>query len=88
MLKCDVPKENCLSRDENGNCKFWDEYTCRPVIDKCEGCENIEKGYCRSYVNPELKWRMSNCPRATHLQVEKKDMRRRRVGQQKQSRRW
>jgi len=87
MLKCDVPRESCLSRDENGNCTFWDEYTCRTVIDKCEGCKNIENGYCRSYVNPGLKWRMSNCPRATHLQVEKQTMKRR-VGQQKQSRRW
>ena len=46
----------------------------RPVIDKCEGCERIVEQdgvqYCRTYVNPEAKWRVGICNFATHQKPE------------------
>ncbi len=48
--------------------------TFKPVIDKCEGCERIveEDGgqYCKTYVNPEAKWRIGICNFATHQKPE------------------
>ena len=46
----------------------------KPIIDKCEGCERIveEDGekYCKTYVNPEAKWRLGICNFATHQKPE------------------
>ena len=46
----------------------------KPIIDKCEGCERIveENGekYCKTYVNPEAKWRLGICNFATHQKPE------------------
>lgn len=48
--------------------------TFKPIIDKCEGCERIvEEGgvkFCRTYVNPEAKWRLGICNFATHQKPE------------------
>ena len=48
--------------------------TFKPIIDKCEGCERIveEDGvkHCRTYVNPEAKWRLGICNFATHQKPE------------------
>lgn len=86
--KCEVPKIFCNLRDEDGYCSLG--YECQPVIDKCEGCEKIENGYCQVYIFPEAKWRVGDCPMATHLkkkELSKKEQMKIRVGQQKQ-RRW
>jgi hypothetical protein len=46
----------------------------KPIIDKCEGCERIveEDGvkYCKTFVNPEAKWRLGICNFATHQKPE------------------
>jgi len=46
----------------------------QPVVDKCEGCERIteESGtqFCKSYINPEAKWRLGICNFATHAKPE------------------
>ncbi len=48
--------------------------TFKPIVDKCEGCERVvEEGgvkYCRTYVNPEAKWRLGICNFATHQKPE------------------
>lgn len=60
------------------------------VIDKCEGCARINErtNFCTTYVNPEKKWRLGNCPLATHVVVRvEENQEKRRVGQQKQKKR-
>ncbi|PID41409.1 MAG: hypothetical protein CR981_03360 [Proteobacteria bacterium] len=46
----------------------------KPVIAQCEGCERIvdEAGskYCKTYLNPEAKWRLGICNFATHQKPE------------------
>lgn len=48
--------------------------TFKPIIDKCEGCDRIveEDGerHCKTYVNPEAKWRLGICNFATHQKPE------------------
>jgi hypothetical protein len=59
----------------------------QPIIDKCEGCDNIEGDKCRIWVSPAAKWRLGVCPSATHVKVEAKTAEQKvRVGQQKQKR--
>jgi len=93
VKKCEIPKTICNLRDKDGYCSLG--YVCQPVIDKClegeEGrsCERIENGYCKVYIFPEAKWRVGNCPMATHLKRElsNKEQMKIRVGQQKQKKR-
>ena len=46
----------------------------KSIIDKCEGCERIveESGekYCKTFLNPEAKWRIGICNFATHQKPE------------------
>jgi hypothetical protein len=46
----------------------------QPIIEKCEGCERIieveSSRYCRTYVNPEAKWKLGICNFATHVKPE------------------
>jgi hypothetical protein len=48
-----------------------------PVVDKCLGCDGIETGpepgpsTCRRFLIPASKWRVQNCPMASHI---KKDV--------------
>lgn len=46
----------------------------KPIIEKCEGCERIvieeDVRYCRTYANPEAKWRNGFCNFATHAKPE------------------
>ncbi len=48
--------------------------TFKPIIDKCEGCERIVENdgvqYCKTYANPEAKWRLGICNFATHQKPE------------------
>ena len=48
--------------------------TFKPVVDKFEGCERVveEDGsrYCKTYVNPEAKWKLGICNFATHQKPE------------------
>ena len=46
----------------------------KPIIDKCDGCERVveESGnkYCKTYLNPEAKWKLGICNFATHEKPE------------------
>lgn len=46
----------------------------KPIIEKCDGCARIvEEGsekYCKTYANPEAKWRNGLCNFATHAKPE------------------
>ena len=46
----------------------------KPVIEKCDGCERMieEEGsnYCKTYINPEAKWKLGICNFATHVKPE------------------
>ncbi len=57
----------------------------KPVVEQCNGCENVVEEHCRIWIAPSAKWRMGNCPSATHMKVETKGGTVKvRVGQQKQ----
>lgn len=44
---------------------------CKPVVEQCKPCRRkfeIESGiYCRSFPDPEAKWKNGRCNFATHL---------------------
>ncbi|MCK5341075.1 MAG: PxxKW family cysteine-rich protein [Desulfobulbaceae bacterium] len=46
----------------------------RAVVEKCTGCERIleadSTSYCKSYANPEAKWKQGICNFATHVKPE------------------
>jgi len=46
----------------------------KPVVEKCEGCERIVEAegarYCKTYVDPQAKWRLGICNFATHAKPE------------------
>ena len=45
--------------------------SCKPIIDKCEGCAKIcvvdGKSYCLCYPDPESRWFNETCTMATHI---------------------
>lgn len=82
-LKCTIPKEICWQRDDNGYCKVG--ILCQKIVEKCNGCDRIDNGYCRAYINPSVKWRSGRqCPLASHMSTLIKEEGKHRVGQQKQ----
>jgi hypothetical protein len=63
--------------------------SCKPILDKCDGCERIlkqaDQNYCLSFPDPAAKWRLGACGMATHAKTESKGGETKvRVGQQKQ----
>lgn len=46
---------------------------CKPVIDKCEGCERTKEfegqKFCSSYRDPSRKWAHGVCNFATHVKA-------------------
>jgi hypothetical protein len=46
----------------------------KPIIEKCDGCERIfveeNEKFCKTYANPEAKWRNGLCNFATHAKPE------------------
>ena len=52
----------------------FSERNFKPVVESCEGCDRIveEAGsqFCRSYLQPESKWRLGICNFATHAKPE------------------
>ena len=46
----------------------------QPVVEKCSGCDRIVEDngnqYCRTYLQPEAKWRLGICNFATHVKPE------------------
>jgi hypothetical protein len=59
-----------------------------PVNYCCEGCGRVDvedKSVCMVYAFPATRWRLGNCPLATHVKAAIKAVRTKvRVGQQKQ----
>ena len=53
--------------------KYADQ-SFQQVIEKCAGCERIVEEnsakYCRTYRDPEAKWRLGLCNFATHAKPE------------------
>ena len=54
-----------------------DKYTSgqfKPVIEKCDGCERIVEAesnkFCKTYIDPEAKWKLGICNFATHAKPE------------------
>jgi len=64
-----------------------------PVIEKCDGCDKIEdvkgKRLCKTYIFPDKKWKLGNCPVATHIStiIQEEQQGKKRIGQQKRGRR-
>lgn len=58
------------------------------ISDRCLGCDNVmENEYCRVYIFPDSKWRIGNCPLATHIKINPVEkLSKKRAGQQKQRR--
>ena len=52
------------------------ERSFQTIIEQCDGCERIvEEGndkYCRTYRDPQAKWRLGLCNFATHAKPELK----------------
>lgn len=56
----------------------------QPITEQCSGCENITiDEYCECYLYPPAKWRVGDCPRASHLKPDLIKEQKSRVGQQK-----
>ena len=70
----------------------------KPIVKECLGCSRIvdeglapfpaEDGKtdtrrCSAYVNPMSKWRIGNCPLATHIITRVEQTGKKRIGQQK-----
>ena len=70
MICQTIKKGNeCFLMKANG-CSFADG-SCKPIIDKCEGCAKIsvvdEKNYCICFPDPENRWSSGTCTMATHI---------------------
>lgn len=65
-MKCvKVRKDKeCVFAIKNG-CSFINN-TCNPIVDECNGCENTivydNITYCKSYMDPKIKWVNGRCP--------------------------
>ena len=75
-------------RDENGRIirKIEKEKAIRSaIIEKCNPCSLHDKIECPVYAYPKAKWRLGDCPMATHViaRTKETDKFKRRVGQQK-----
>ncbi len=59
---------------QNQDVKSYSERNFKSVIDKCIGCGRIveEAGaqFCKTYMQPESKWRIGICNFATHAKPE------------------
>lgn len=49
------------------------QFQFAPVVEKCQGCGNIENvesaDYCKKYHNPDFMWKDDTCLGATHVQT-------------------
>jgi hypothetical protein len=59
---------------QNQAVKSYSERNFKSVIDQCIGCERIveEAGlqFCKTYMQPDAKWRIGICNFATHAKPE------------------
>ncbi len=56
-----------------------------PIIDKCQECTLHKDSLCDVYQFPSTRWKLGNCPMATHVVTRVKESKfKRRIGQQKQ----
>ncbi len=74
LHKCTTVKPGtpCTHMGKNG-CTYGGG-ECTPVIDKCEGCKNIQEidggKFCEVYAEPDHMWLNDTCPMATHVKVD------------------
>ncbi len=65
------PGVECTFMKKSG-CSF-NGGACHQVIDSCMGCERVvdlESGsYCKSFPDPESKWKRGACNFATHVKT-------------------
>ncbi len=68
---------------------------CRPIVEECKGCNKVFNvdgvDYCLAYPDPAIFWRKveesafrKSCTLASHTKIEAVNVRRGRIGQQKQ----
>lgn len=59
---------------KNQAVKSYSERNFKSVIDQCTGCGRVveEEGiqFCKTYMQPEAKWRIGICNFATHAKPE------------------
>ena len=59
---------------QNQVIKSYSERNFKSISDKCSGCERVveESGehFCKTYMQPEAKWRLGICNFATHAKPE------------------
>jgi len=52
--------------------------SCHVIIDKCESCNKVIEfssgQYCKVYPDPTSKWLSGNCPTATNVKMEIKEV--------------
>lgn len=52
--------------------------SCQVIIDKCESCNKITElsmgQYCKVYPDPASKWFSGNCPTASHIKKDIKEV--------------
>jgi len=70
------PGKDCFFMGKRG-CGFGaSSETCQPVVDKCDGCGNVEEWpsgkYCSRFAAPASKWQFGICNMATHVKIEEK----------------
>jgi hypothetical protein len=42
--------------------------TPEKVVEQCTGCKHLkDEVFCDAYMNPSMKWRLGNCPLASHI---------------------
>ncbi len=77
MFTCSTvkPEKSCVFMKKSG-CSY-NGGACHPVVDNCEGCNNIEAvsqgNYCGIFAEPDIKWDGGNCNMATHVSSEKEE---------------
>jgi hypothetical protein len=70
----------CVTIKTGVDCTFMSKkgctYTggaCNPIIEKCEGCENVMDlptgKYCKVYADPGAKWAFGTCNYCTHVEL-------------------
>ena len=77
-MVCETIKigSECASMNKKG-CGF-NGGSCHVIIDKCESCNKVIEfssgQYCKVYPDPVSKWLSGNCPTATHVKREIKEV--------------
>lgn len=71
-ILCEVPKTFCNVRDLNNYCML--DKLCEKIVEKCVGCNRVEKDYCKAFICPETKWLTGDCTLASHIVYEVREV--------------